>query len=317
MPTPLISILIPTYNRDEFVFRAIRSVFDVPHADAEVIVVDNASEPAIYDRLAAWVQAQPYSVKLFRNAQNIGMTPNFNACLAHASGEWVGLLCSDDYFKPGALTRLKTILAQQQHPCLIVPDANLDVPMRAYPPGINTLKNIRVLLASGNFWHKDLTAKSGKFDERVKYSPDWEFWYRLAHAHPVTKIRESLAVYENHGQNYMYKTWEQPDFLDQVAQLTHIMAQYEPRPPNEADLDDYIRKGQKDTLMTILQCCCGDSQRNALLSKYLQVAWRCAHSTRERIALCRYPLLHIAMLAHKFFIVATNKKRKRLQHPSP
>lgn len=296
MSNPRISVLIPTYNRDEFVFRAIRSVFDEQNDDVEVVVVDNASPPETFDRLNSWIREHPYPVKLFRNEQNLGMTPNWNKCIEHASGEWLGLLCSDDYYLPGAIVYLKHILSGIRHPCLIVPDPSLDVDVCEYPSGSETTKRLRLPLASGNFWHRDISASLGGFDERIKYSPDAEFWYRIAFSYPVSKIKRSLAAYENHEQNYMYNTWEQPDFLDQVDLLTRLTAPFQGRSSLNMDLAPIIRQGRRDTIRTILQCCYRDRKRTGLFARYAREAWMHTECTNDVLFLTWYLLRHVVRM---------------------
>jgi glycosyltransferase involved in cell wall biosynthesis len=91
---PLVSIVIPTFNRPVQVMRAIQSVRDQTYRNLEIIVQDNASEVDISARIDALGDRR---VRYYRNTQNIGQTRNFGAGLRNTAGTFVGLLADDDF----------------------------------------------------------------------------------------------------------------------------------------------------------------------------------------------------------------------------
>lgn len=99
MTKPLVSILIPVYDRKEFVKRAIESAINQTYKNIEIIAVDNQSTDKTYEVLKGY--SKKYSnVKVYQNNENIGPVRNWLKCLEYASGEYVKILWSDDLIDP-------------------------------------------------------------------------------------------------------------------------------------------------------------------------------------------------------------------------
>jgi len=96
---PLVSILIPTYNRENYLRGCIDSALSQSYPNIEVIVVDNASTDD------SWAICKEYSEKdsrflAFQNSENLGPVKNWERCVEEASGTYAKLLFSDDYVSP-------------------------------------------------------------------------------------------------------------------------------------------------------------------------------------------------------------------------
>ena len=93
MSTPLVSVIIGTYNRPNLLARAVRSVLSQTHGNFEIILVDDAST----DNTPRVAQsfADP-RVNYVRHEVNKGIAVASNTGFAHASGDYVALLGDDD-----------------------------------------------------------------------------------------------------------------------------------------------------------------------------------------------------------------------------
>lgn len=94
-----LSILIPTYNREEYVVDALDSVLNQPFQDFEVICSDNGSSDNTASVLKSYAEKDS-RVKVFLNDKNLGPVPNWKNCLDHATGEFIHWLWSDDWVEP-------------------------------------------------------------------------------------------------------------------------------------------------------------------------------------------------------------------------
>ncbi len=99
MTSPLVSILIPTYNRAGMVGQAIKSALDQTRDDLEVIVVDNASTDSSWEEIQA-IANRDSRVHAFRNERNLGPVRNWLECVNHAKGKFAKILWSDDLLDP-------------------------------------------------------------------------------------------------------------------------------------------------------------------------------------------------------------------------
>lgn len=265
---PLISILIPTWQRVQPVVEAVASIGQLS-PDIEIVIVDNGSEPALFEELQRRVGSLP-GVCLYRNEKNLGMVRNWNRCLELAHGEWLGLLCSDDRYRSGAIGRLRDIVSTQLEPALILQDpANGDdlVVRRA---GSETVRDLRLPIASGNFWHRKVYEQVGGFDERLEYSADGEYWYRAAFSFPVLLVREQFADYIPHDDNYMWATWRRPDYLQQTELLARTVAGYvhATAPDREAAVARQVNTALWGTLLSIVECTCLARGRQDIFWRY-------------------------------------------------
>lgn len=95
MKRPLVSILIPVYNRDNFIGECIESALAQTYTNIEVVVVDNASTDRTWE-ICQEFAALDQRVRVFRNDTNIGPVRNWLRCLDKAQGEYGKILFSDD-----------------------------------------------------------------------------------------------------------------------------------------------------------------------------------------------------------------------------
>src|SRR5687768_8586869 len=98
-----VSVLIPAYNAAPWIEAAVESVRRQTFADWEIVAVDDASTDDTHALLRSFAGPQ---VRVERNAQNLGMTANWNRCLSFATGDLVLKLDADDVLKPRALELL-------------------------------------------------------------------------------------------------------------------------------------------------------------------------------------------------------------------
>lgn len=101
---PLVSIGIPTFNRESTIGRAIESVLSQNYPNLEVLISDNASLDATQTTCERYVAADS-RVRYWRQANNLGPTPNFEFVLRQARGEFFMWLGDDDWLGPGFIER--------------------------------------------------------------------------------------------------------------------------------------------------------------------------------------------------------------------
>ena len=99
MKEPLVSILIPVYNREKIVSRAIDSALAQTYRNIEIIICDNASTDGTWSVLQEYAE-KDNRVKIFRNETNVGPVRNWEKCLKHANGKFAKFLWSDDEILP-------------------------------------------------------------------------------------------------------------------------------------------------------------------------------------------------------------------------
>ena len=94
-----VSIMIPVYNRKDFISDCIRSALDQTYLDFEIVVIDNASDDGTWE-ICESIAAENNRVKVYRNATNVGPVLNWLRCLEVAKGNYGKFLFSDDLMMP-------------------------------------------------------------------------------------------------------------------------------------------------------------------------------------------------------------------------
>ena len=113
MSTPLISIILPTYNSAKFLEKAVESALDQTFSDFELIIVDNASSDSTTELIRKFSDQR---IKYIRYAENIGMVNNINKGLGLACGKLGVILCADDHWNSAFLER--SVRTQESNPGL-------------------------------------------------------------------------------------------------------------------------------------------------------------------------------------------------------
>lgn len=105
MPTtsPLVSVIIPTYNRVHYLTKALESALAQTYPNTEILVSDNAADPEVARLVASYRDPR---VRYRHNGRNLGLTGNAVAASREARGEYVSTLHDDDMWEPTLLEEL-------------------------------------------------------------------------------------------------------------------------------------------------------------------------------------------------------------------
>lgn len=108
---------MPVYNVEPYLRNAIESVLSQTEQDFEIILVDDASPdncPAICDEYAA----KNENIKVVHHPENKGLSAVRNTGIAHASGEYVTFMDSDDFVDPDLLSSVRASLKENPADCV-------------------------------------------------------------------------------------------------------------------------------------------------------------------------------------------------------
>lgn len=106
---PKVSILIPVYNREDFIQDCIISAINQSYTDCEIIIVDNCSTDKTLDKIIE-ISNYTNNIKYFQNNTNIGPVLNWIECLKLSSGEYIKFLFSDDLLTPNCIEKSITYI---------------------------------------------------------------------------------------------------------------------------------------------------------------------------------------------------------------
>lgn len=232
-PPPLVSVLMPAYNHDAFVEKAVRSVLDQHYPNIELIAIDDGSTdetPSILDRLSAEL-----GFTFLRNNRNIGVNATLERAMVQSRGEFLSVLASDDLILPAKIARQVEYIEAHEldgvysNGFLLTSDGrripiNLDEARKRADSG--TLLQLAYyddtklpLLQSGLFRRDALLAMAPY--RRQFQSDDWVVLIKLLENYRIGFLDERLFVYRQHEANTFRRYWQTlPMRLEVVAKVT-------------------------------------------------------------------------------------------------
>ena len=113
---PLVSVLLPTRNRLEFLGYALQTVLRQDDPDWEIVVSDNDSEEDIEGHVRGLGDER---VRYVRTESFVPVTENWNNALAHSTGRYVVMLGDDDGLMPGYVARIRELAERYSGPDVI------------------------------------------------------------------------------------------------------------------------------------------------------------------------------------------------------
>jgi glycosyltransferase involved in cell wall biosynthesis len=206
---PLVSVIIPAYNRPRMLKEAVTSVVAQTFQDHEIIIVLNGATPETLIVAREFLGNPMISVvEMARSrlpaARNFGMS--------HARGAWMAFLDDDDIWLP---TKLETQLAAAAESGADLVTCSFSIfnergeithpGLTPRPAGLSFSEALML----GNYVSGGSAAivktsairSLGGFDEKLEGNEDWDMWRRLSWDHKIICVDKALVKYRRHGEN--------------------------------------------------------------------------------------------------------------------
>ena len=207
----LVSTLLPTYDRVEFVGGAIETVLGQTHEEVEVIVVDGGSTDGTHDVLRQYADDERVSV--LQDGPNDGIAHARNRALSHAQGEYVCVLDDDDRWHPEKIERQLAVFDDCDETCGVVYTGGVarrnGRAVGTYRPRADRRGDIYPeILAdfglnpySSHMIRRSCFERVGTYDTRFPHGEDWDHSIRLAREYEFAAVSEPLVERRLHEAN--------------------------------------------------------------------------------------------------------------------
>lgn len=219
---PLISVVIPVYNRLKYLGQAIDSVVSQTCTNWELIIADDASDSATRDFLNKYKTDE--RIKIYFGCKNIGLFSNLNRAINYSNGSYIIVLCTDDFLSHDCLENSLKLSKMYPDAGLIL--SNYDVvdsqgknlqsssiyyynqitaqPLQLLNPDETLPLLLKFASINGNitgmFFKRKLYDKIGGFREQWRHASDWEWIYRAASHSPILMSKTPLATIRSHSE---------------------------------------------------------------------------------------------------------------------
>ncbi len=212
---PLVSVVTPSYNTGAFIEETLRSVREQDYPRIEHIVLDSGSTDETAEVLARFP-----SVRLIRPAPE-GLTEKLNQGFSIARGDIVALLCADDFYLPGAITKAVEALERNPDAALVYCNfllvnehsVELDRP-RSKQAGFRDLVEERNWVPSQTaFIRREALERVGPLENRYMHVADWDLFIRISKNFRILYVDDSWGASRvRKGQLsdiHKYRFWRQ------------------------------------------------------------------------------------------------------------
>jgi glycosyltransferase involved in cell wall biosynthesis len=209
MPAPLVSVVIPTYNRAQMVVDAVLSALGQTFTEIEVIVVDDGSRDDTQKQLARFKDR----IKVLTQ-QNQGVSAARNTGINCAIGKYIAFLDSDDVWHPRKLEIQLSHFHQHCDAALLACRSGRfsdEMALGEWPaPSASSSQRIgleelalRSRFATSGVMVKNALLKSvGGFDETLRSSEDRQLWIRIA---SVASVRmQDIELFYSRGERHSH-----------------------------------------------------------------------------------------------------------------
>lgn len=204
---PLVSIIIPCFNCAFFVTDTLESVLNQNYKNKEILVINDGStddSEMILNR---------YGTKItIIQQQNKGLSEARNSGLAHAKGEFIAFLDSDDYWEHDFLVEMVDKAITGHHDIVYCGWQHVGTYQQPpfVPPDYEKMDNKIELMIESPRWvvhsallHRRVLEHVNKFDAKWRYCEDFAFWIRAATKFNLGLVPRVLAYYRHHGSTQL------------------------------------------------------------------------------------------------------------------
>ena len=197
----MVSIIIPSYNSEQFIAITIRSVINQTYKDWELIIVDDASADNTCNIVLDFCQKDK-RIKLIKELKNCGTGVARNTAIKVAQGNYIAFLDSDDIWKPNKLEKQLAVMKSSKaaicfssYELINEQGETLNKLVEALPK-LSYQKQLKCNYIGNltGIYNANMLGKI--YMPEIKKRQDWIMWLSaIKKGGPALGIKESLAYY--------------------------------------------------------------------------------------------------------------------------
>lgn len=208
MKLPLISVVIPSYNKDEYIERTLRSIVDQKYTSLEIIIQDGGSTDGSVEIIKNYAEKYPEIIR-WESKKDNGQVDAINKGLRKSKGEIVTFINADDTYSAGALIKVGKYFVDNPA-CLwvagegeIINDKEIKIfsavtRYKNFLLKLNKywlLKTVNYLIQPSVFLSRHAYNKFGPFGGTRKYVLEYELWLNLGKTQMPGIIPQNLSCF--------------------------------------------------------------------------------------------------------------------------
>lgn len=209
--SPLVSVIITSYNREFYVEEAIQSVLNSSFDNYELIIVDDCSTDNTASIILDYLQRYQ-QIRFFKNSQNLGEYENRNLAASYATGKYIKYLDSDDIMSAGCLGIMVSKMEENPEAAIGLISYSDDssylyegalLPHQLYH-NFYFKGNLINCGPSSTIIRRDVFEQLGRYNI-LPYLSDVDFIFRISAKYPAVIFTKELISWRRHpNQEYAF-----------------------------------------------------------------------------------------------------------------
>lgn len=224
MHSPVLSVIMPVYNAEKYVYEAIDSILKQTFADFEFLIFDDCSTDSSRDIILSFKDPR---IRFFASPSNTGYVKHLNDGLIHARGQYIARMDADDVADP------ERFIEQLDY--------------------LNQHKQVGVC----GTWIEFIGAKEGVLEYPVEHQDIITYLLLFGNciAHPAVMLRRSVLVDSQLSYDASlepaedYDIWNRLAVVSELHNLPKVLLKYRVHERNES----VVKKIQQDKAVTIIR----------------------------------------------------------------
>ena len=204
---PKVTVLMSAYNDERYLGKAIESVLNQTFKDFEFIIIDDASTDSTKNIILSYKDPR---IRFVENKKNLGLTKSLNKGIKVARGKYIARIDADDTSLPKRLEEQVSFL--DKHKEIVVVGSQIQVinmeSNKTYilkyncDPAVIKWAHIfkNQIAHSSSLFRKKVIKEVGCYNERYRYTQDFDLWFRVSRKYKMTSIPKVLAIIIRHNK---------------------------------------------------------------------------------------------------------------------
>lgn len=205
--SPLVSIVIPTYNYAAYLDEAVKSVLAQDYTNIELIVLDDGSTDNTREVLKEYA-----GMFYWETQENMGQAATLNKGWSMSKGEILAYLSPDDVLMPSAVSTSVEMLKENPEAVLVycdyyLIDARSKAIRRVEAPCFDYREMVVKFVCPpgpGAFFLRGAFERAGFWNSELRQVPDYDYWLRLGLQGNFLRIPEALAGFRVHNRSQTF-----------------------------------------------------------------------------------------------------------------
>lgn len=252
---PLVSICIPTYKGEDYIYEALSSALLQTYPNIELIISDDNSDDKTVEITQKLIQSEFRRECRLLHHERYGIASNWNFCISQSRGKYIKFLLQDDLLEPNCIEEMVNLAEQEEAIGLVFSQRGL---LLGSEDNLNDLKILQIyqdaqdlhkdwsnlksvqtgqeLLADIDIFkgsvkrigepttvllRKEVFNQLGFFDPAFSQALDIEMWLRIMTTYKIGFVDKKLSHWRIHPQQQTYKNVTIGDSLF-LADLLHL-----------------------------------------------------------------------------------------------